>query len=342
LTAAYRPSGSLEWLASKLGSVSSWSVIGTISVEERSLSSIAELKRIGKLGVSAFFQIEPSLLRQPNRFRISTISKLAERQREALAIAPCVDICHIELLCRETKLISACLQRLKLSKQNIIIDISSMPKRFFFPLVALALRSGNFENVMVTYTSPAKYGDPLAEDPLPWDALPMFGATDLQPGKQKLIIGVGYQSLRLREIVEGADFSADNVELLFPVATNRGYLKNWEFVRQVYQELGPLPEASIKRVSANNVSNVFDRLVAITNNGVYHSVLAPYGPKPVSLAMCLFGIWCQDMGVPVKIGYTQPQVYSDEYSKGQSLTPNGLPEVHAFCLRVEGRNLYEA
>ena len=81
-------------------------------------------------------------------------------------------------------------------------------------------------------------------------------------------------------------------------------------------------------------------MTGLTNEGHRHAVLAPFGPKPLSLAMCMYGIDCRRRKWPVEIGYTQPTAYSDEYSTGVALR-DGEPVIHAYCLKLDGRNLYE-
>lgn len=340
MTIVYRPSGQLTWLLNKFDRIVDWSVVGMISVEERSLATISELKRLGKLGTSSFIKAEPSKVR-PNRFLKSTQKKLNQRQKEAKHIAGTGMVCNtVDLLCKEEVLIQACRDSLSRCGPNLILDISSMPKRFFFPLVGLALRSGKFENIFVSYSVPKTYGDILSEDPMPWSPFPTFGAIDL-PRDLKLIIGVGYQSLRLHEIVSEFHVDPNHIELLLPFpSTQPGFTKNWEFIRQLKVQLGQLHDRSIKRVPITNTSIAFDRIVGITNKGATAAVLAPFGPKPVSLAMCLYGIYCQDKNIPVAIGYTQPQVYSDEYAIGTAIGSDGNPNIHAFCIQLNSKNIY--
>ena len=338
----YRPSGPMRWLLDKLTAMPCWSIIGTTSTEERSTKALNHLCQVDRLVNAEFIRVNPSSSRRPNRFRDSTIRNLDARQKKISRIAgKAIEHHPIELLCREGELVRTFQSCLKKCGPNLIVDISSMPKRFFFPLISLALRSGIHENIVAVYASPLKYGETLAEDPLPWNAFPMFGATLLTGKDLKLIIGVGYQPLRLNEIVSGIRFNPDNVELLLPFpSVHPGFIKNWEFVKKICEDVKPLRASAIKRVPTMNTSLSFDKIVAITNYGKNPAVLAPYGPKPVSLAMCLYGISCQNGSVPVEIGYTQPQVYADSYSIGSATDLGGNPVINAYCLRLKGNNLY--
>ena len=332
----FRASGPMHWLLEKFSSVSPWSLIGAISPEERSLAVLADLHKTGRLANGEFIRVEPAHHYQPNQFRDSFTKKLKARERESKRIAgKAVNVRSREILCREADLIAVARESLGSCSRNLIIDISAMPKRLFFPLITLAMESFNHQNIIVTYASPKRYGDTLAEDPLPWNALPMFGATSPEGNiGLKLLIAVGYQALSLKQIVDGVRFNAGNVELLLPFpSVHPGFTKNWEFVRQIRDELPELRGASIKRVPTRDVSLAYDRIVAMTNSGRTPAVLAPYGPKPLSLAMCLYGIACRAANIPVEIGYTQPQVYSDRYS-------TGITAVSAYCIRIAGQSLY--
>ena len=173
-------------------------------------------------------------------------------------------------------------------------------------------------------------GDPLAEDSNP--------AT--------LIIGVGYQPLQIIEILSHTRFGADRVKLLFPFPSiPPGFVENWKFVSRIkkgWSELrkSELPADAIIRVPTHDASIAFDQLIAHTNEGRALSVvLAPFGPKPISLAMCLLGIARRKEGIPTEIGYTQPRIYHPDYSSGVD-TRNGIPAVTAYCLRLGGRDLF--
>jgi hypothetical protein len=122
-------------------------------------------------------------------------------------------------------------------------------------------------------------------------------------------------------------------KLLFPFPPGPpNFQRNWKFVAQLEQTL-PLRSEPI-RVEAYNVSDTFDHIVELTSRGTRPAVFAPYGPKPMSLAMCLFAILS---GSPVY--YTQPQTYHPEYSIGVKEV-GGFPLSYAYCIRLNGRDLY--
>lgn len=338
----FRPFGPMNWILSRLPHVSSWSLAGTISPEERSLSVLHELTSGALLKNAEFIRVEPDGRKRNPKFRQGFIQKLNIRQKVATQrAASLLNVRSENILCREESLVTLAKETLSSCSENLIVDISAMPKRFFFTLLAVASESSSFENIVITYTTPERYGDSLAEDPERWKAFPMFGATPPSTNADvKLLISVGYQPLKLHEIVDGIRYNANNIELLLPFpSVHPGFLKNWEFILQIRREVPELKANSIKRISTTNTPLAFERIAAMTNYGKVHSVLAPFGPKPISLAMCLYGIACRANDIPIEIGYTQPQVYSDEYSTGVA-TINGEPQTTAYCIRLGGRNLY--
>ena len=85
---------------------------------------------------------------------------------------------------------------------------------------------------------------------------------------------------------------------------------------------------------------VFDALCDMTNNGHQTSAIAPYGPKTVSLAMCLFALAVAAAGRPrVPVYYAQPCRYALDYTSGIRMRGNA-PDVTGYCLRLAGRDLY--
>jgi len=80
---------------------------------------------------------------------------------------------------------------------------------------------------------------------------------------------------------------------------------------------------------------MFDALRTFTNNGKRTSALAPYGPKTMSLAMCLFAYSAERAGLPsVPVYYTQPRRYALRYSEGIKMV-DGRPDIQAYCLRID-------
>ena len=223
-------------------------------------------------------------------------------------------------------------------KQDVILDVSSMPKRFFFPILKILLsRPDSVESLVVTYSAPEVYFEgKLAENFDDWDHLPLFGISKNYGSDMPnlLLVGVGFEAYGLQEQVEHAGTGLP-VKLLLPFpAPPEAFQRSWEMVRKL-RKYSPDDNFELFRVEAKNVSDAFDRLVDITNNGAQNSVLAPFGPKPISVAMCIYAALTKS-----EVFYTQPTVYHPDYSSGISMV-NGNPEIYAYCIRLDGKNFYE-
>lgn len=65
------------------------------------------------------------------------------------------------------------------------------------------------------------------------------------------------------------------------------------------------------------------------------ALLAPYGPKPMSVGMAIYATMTES-----PVYYTQPKIYHPDYSAGISIL-NGRPEIYTYCLKLGGRNLFQ-
>ncbi len=85
----------------------------------------------------------------------------------------------------------------------------------------------------------------------------------------------------------------------------------------------------------------FNALKRVTDNGSRTSLVAPYGPKPVSLAMCLFALAAESAGKPeVPAYYAQPTRYALDYTTGIHANTQG-PIVYGYPTRLNTRELYQ-
>ena len=218
---------------------------------------------------------------------------------------------------------------------HVILDISSLPKRFFFPICKLLLRSNTIRTLIVTYTAPIRYSsEPLAEDFQDWRALPLFSGSEDAENPEVLVVNVGYLAMGLPDQIEHGSPRMD-VKLLFPFPNApASYQRTWQFLQSIEQNLRGAA-TQMKHVHAMDVSDAFDHLVSLSGNGAKRVLLAPYGPKPISLAMCIYAVLTES-----PVFYTQPRVYNPQYSYGIK-TFNGSYETYAYCLRVDGREFYQ-
>lgn len=187
---------------------------------------------------------------------------------------------------------------------------------------------------MVTYTIPGEYTkEKLAENVDEWECLPMFGGTRFRDSAQLLAVAVGFEGLGLHEHFD-LGTSGHPIKLLLPFpASPPAFKRSWDLLRRLCKlRQGDLFETH--RVDSKDVGDTFNRIVALSRNKTLSVDLAPFGPKPTSIGMCLFGVYTDS-----RVYYTQPGVYHPDYSRGVSLL-NGNPEVYAYCLRLGGRDLY--
>jgi hypothetical protein len=217
-----------------------------------------------------------------------------------------------------------------------LLDVSALPKRFFFPFIKLLLReTARVRNLVVTYTSPKGHTtEKLAENPDDWDHLPLFSGSYAHSKPEMMIINVGFEGLGLQQQVDYGEAGLP-VKLLLPFpASPQAFKRSWELVRRL-QKNRLADHFQTYLTDATDVSDAFDRLVSLTDHGRLRAVLAPFGPKPISVSMCIFATLTES-----QVFYTQPKVYHPNYSYGIGQVA-GSPSVWAHCLRLDSREYYQ-
>jgi hypothetical protein len=327
----FRPWGLLPWVINKLP-LTKWNFLGCLSFEERCLAAFEALFAATLVDKLRFHAIQDP----PSSYWQSLGTGLSERRRAFLRLGgrPS-DLESHDLFERAELLVSSIKDFINVSNGNIIVDVSSFPKRFFLPILRLVIEAKEVRNLLVTYTVPAGYSnDPLAEDPEPWRHIPLFAPPFPEPKLQVVLVALGFETLGLPDLIEH-DYHDVELRLLFPFPPGPpGFQRSWECVRKLEAGL-PQQFREPVRVHALDISEAFDHMLSATDNGKRYSLLAPYGPKPISVAM---GIFATLSNMPIY--YTQPRAYNPNYSSGIKVIDN-QPQVFAYCIRLEGRNLYE-
>jgi len=327
----YRPWGLLPWLLTRGPNVK-WSILACLSAEERCLATWHTVSRLDSLNSTRLTRID----NPPSRFTKRMRQKLSVRKAQFLSQGGDESAIHdYFLFARVGEIMDMVENFIESSGPDMIVDITCFPKRFFFPIIKLLLRENErVRNLIVTYAIPNSYPtDPLAENFLEWRSLPLFGGTAINFQPEILVINVGYLAMGLPDEIEhiGGDVS---VKLIFPFpAGPQSFQKTWNFVRIIEKNLRPY-SMDLWNVDANDMADAFDHLMAITEKGHRPAVLAPYGPKPISLAMCIFAGLTSS-----PVFYTQPRTYNPDYSVGVREV-DGFPEVYGYYLRLNGQNLY--
>lgn len=321
----FRPWGEFKWLTSKSNKLD-WNIIGCISFESRctGLNDVILKDQVNK---NLYINIIPPISifqEKQNEEQLKNYNYLINNGIKKDQIIDIPLHGNIDSFLRPLE------EYMSIGNGNYILDISSFPKRFFFPILKRIMQNKKLQNLIVTYTKPEKYTkEELSWDPSDWNHIPTFMSNDFRESKVDIaIIAVGFVPLGLPKLLVGKYIDAE-VKLLFPHPPGPPhYQRNWEFVRKIVDSYPRLTLNDMQRVHALDCSDSFDMLCNLTNDGKYNSILAPYGPKPISLAMALFAI---STGVPIY--YTQPNYYAHDYS-------SGTKETYGYWVVNSGENLY--
>ena len=326
---AARPWGPATWMLDKLPS-RQWSLLACMGPEERSLGIWRLINSRKCAGESAFVSIEPAGSRFHSEYQVA----MTARQAELSGIGePSLGVLKSELFASAADIVALADDFALRCAPHLILDISTFPKRFFFPFIKRLLLSSRIETLIATYTLPKSYGQSLAEDHRPFANLPLFGPSQHpEPKTEVFVMSAGFMKLGISELLD-PDKQVDVRTILpFPPGMPT-FRRNWEFIRAM-KEVLPESFKSPVRVSAYDCSDTFSHLREMTDNGRLTAILAPYGPKPMSLAFCLFANLTQSV-----VYYTQPSVYNPQYSEGTA-DWNGDLASYAYCIRMHGRDLY--
>jgi hypothetical protein len=216
-----------------------------------------------------------------------------------------------------------------------------MPKRWFFPLTRFLLANAAIDTLVVTYASAQKYGKQLSSDPAAPAPLPTFDEPRTSEGYDELVVGVGFAPLGLRDLFEA---EIGKIRYLFPFPPGPpNFFRNWQFLRTLESEVENrnLHLEDRFQIHMYDVPGAFEALQKITLNGERSCALAPFGPKTLSLAMCLFALAAETAErEPVHVYYTQPRRYGIDYTIGIRKI-DGNADIKAYCLRIGGRDLYK-
>lgn len=331
----FRPWGELEW-ALGLTAPRRWRFFGCVAAEERSISALTTLHRMDLLESIEMLRIRDTEPTDP----------VAENEKVKERLALCAAAgCHVQpsqvdleapLHNEEWK------QKFAFtSETSFCLDISSLPKRFFFRAIKAALTSPDVRDFLILYSKPRSYPQgALSGNPKDWATIPGFGCEDpdyQRVAASRLIVGAGFAVDGLHDHLEGRSGGITvDVLIPFPAEPWRSVRRSWESARAIEEALGSDPDAgrsevkpSFHQVGALDTSTGFEKLLTLTQNGKVPATLGPLGPKPLSVAMCLLA--SQTNRHPVY--YAQPKSYALDYSAGFETT-------YAYWIKHQGVNLY--
>jgi hypothetical protein len=329
MPASYRPWGDLLWLLDKLPQAD-WFLLGCLGTETRSLAAWKQLKLHGLSTQSRLARIQEPIYRFDGKTQARKTTRHGEYYAGGGTDQGLADLSLFTTAFMINSLVTTLTDS---QKRDVVLDISSLPKRFFFPLLKTLVNCTAVQNLVVTYAVPVSYTDEaLAEDFGDWRSLPSFGGLDPSVTPDTLIVNVGHLPMGLPDqVLHGPRM---DVNLLFPFPNlPSSYRRTWDFLWTIERELKN-ETVAIRHVSPVDVSDAFDHICAVTEMGAKSAMFAPYGPKPISLAMCLYAMLKDD-----PVFYTQPRVYHPDYSLGTA-NEGGADKIWAYLVKHNGTSAY--
>lgn len=332
MSTKYRPWGLLNWVLAQCD-VRGWSLLGCIGTEKRSLSAWKNINSTGKLNSISLLRI----IDCPSKYSERSQKKIWKRENEFIALGGDVAVIKEYDLLKTAhhEIVSIVENFLDVSGSNVILDVTSLPKRFFFPILKILINNRDrIENLIVTYSIPETYLEgKLAENCNDYAHLPLFNGEYGEQNPDMLIVGVGFEAHGLKKQIEHSGTGLQ-VKLLLPFPAPPSVAqRSWELVRKL-KKYSSADIFNLYRVDPKDVSDGFNRLLNLTQNGEKKAVLAPFGPKPMSVAMCVFATLTNS-----EVFYSQPTIYHPDYSTGVNLI-DGIPETYGYCLRLQGKDFY--
>ncbi len=332
----FRPWGPVEWLLDRLGN-EPWSLLACSGSEHRSVAFAKHLTRAPLRDASIV------TIRDPDPLDAEALeARLAIRFKELEEAGFKGDeMRRAELLSGLDDIRGYVSALADAGTTRILLDITSLPKMWFFPIVQAALEDSRFGDIVATYTSATEYAEQLSENVAPLRVLPGFYAEDGRSRHDSLIVGIGFEPLGLVPLL--SDQVSDKIRLIFPFPPGPpGHRRNWMFVKQIEEltQTEQIEPPDRVHIHMYDCPQVFDALCDMTENGHQTAAIAPYGPKTVSLAMCLFSLAVAAAGRPrVPVYYAQPLRYALDYTSNVRMR-GSVPDTTGYCLRLAGRNLY--
>lgn len=325
----FRPWGPLDWTLS-LSSPKNWFFVGTLGTEERSLASWDYLRSSNSLTGELFAEVTDS---ESDKYRDQTRIALENRRTKFSSGGGLLTEVQIIPLMAELFQVLDFSKKAEALGDSVILDITSFPKRFFFPILRTLTLSSQIRNLLLTYTSPQNYADdPLYEDIEPWKTLPGFGGTGAGGGDDLWVVSVGFLVESLRQYV-GCN-PHEKMKLLVPFPAPLAVLRRtWESIATLERDH---KEGRFEkyRVESLDMSGAFDRIQSLAGTPAKSLAFAPFGPKPTAAAMCLYAIQKDS-----SVHYPQPTVYHPEYSTGiRHNDPKAA--VSSYWVKHEGENLF--
>lgn len=341
-TFKFRPWGRPKWLRTKFGR-EKWSYIACHGTEKRSAKSLAQFAE--SADEVFWIRIDDPLLGQSEE---QDLREKAYDENFKFVQENCA--ANLNHLRRPLKASLDTIREICSnagSSGNVVLDITSLPKRWFFPMVRFLVQNPDVKNLQIIYTKGDMHAESLSENPETLRVLPTFMSEDDRDDHDFAFVGVGFHTHSMMQLF-GED-KALSLQLLFPFPPGPpGIHRNWKFVQEVEMKvhkddslLEKTDPISYLHLDSIDVSQTFDAIKIVTEGGEKTSVMAPYGPKPFSLAMCLFAIASERSGkADVPVYYSQPQKYAIDYTRDVAMRREKL-DSWAYAVKKDGKYIYE-
>lgn len=304
-------------------------------------------RRIGKLGG----QPDSSLALQPvnatSRWSVECAQKQAENWAKSAvrsrwgALEQPTEL-PSPLAWRDAVSIVSTLRRAT-TAEVLVVDITTMPRSTFFPVIKAALSSAEFQTVVAVYSEPGVYhSGNLASEPTNvsilsgFDQLTMAAGTARQDAAWIPILGFGPQFLTT--VYESVMDTFEIASRVYPVLGFPAFEPR--FFERALSDSGRAVLDLLKRSDTygdqfvySAATDPFDtatalaRVVESSPDGLAW-LGTPTGPKPMALGMLLAAL-----AHPITVLIAPPRTYHPAYSSGSRRT-------HAYLLRRDGRPAY--
>jgi hypothetical protein len=313
-----------------------WFLVGCVSTQDRCKSMLIHNGISLNIAKCGFVEI----VDEPSIFSKQSAARRDANRTEIRQIAPpSLEILQHGLLEPLLPLQEKIEEWIAASGGNVVLDVSTFPERFCFPIIRWITESPHVNNLVVTYMLAEKYTqDDLGYDSQDWGQLPTFVNSALagQASVEHVMVGVGFLPYSLPDWLRKT-YATPNfkISLLMPFpAAPSNVNRAWEFVRRIEKDLNLKDDRQIIRIAAHDLSGAFQRIDLITRGGNAPAVFAPYGPKAHSVAMCLHALRNSSEAY-----FTQPTYYHPEYSTGIALDA-GVPAGYSYAVRLGGQDFY--
>ena len=299
-------------------------LIGALSFEERCCSLPLTISvRTKKI----LFKIQDPITGFPNYS--DCIEEKIKNNRERLSAAKTsFEEIPTDLLASEDTLLDM-IQQVKREPSNLyILDITSLPKRFFCFFLRYLVKRDWCQNLLVTYTMAGPEGyspEHLTASPMTRAPLPGFSSSAPLSG-DTLVISLGFESLNIRSIIDVyTKKRLPKILMSFPCSTLI-IKRQWNMLRHIFSK-GQirLSKKDIKSVATWDAEEVY-RTLQYWQKECGHLAIAPFGTKPHSLGLALYAIKSDSA-----MYYTQPTSYNPDYSRGVGETWGYLVKHRGIC-----------